>query len=447
MARESLIERMTDGVMLLDAAGRIGEINPAALSSLHPADSPVGRLAWEVFPWLEPYKGKYEAQAEIRLEGPPPLWLDLRISPLYQGHVFNGSLLLLRDITADKRSQAELEERCLAGKRLVQRLETLHAVFLGLAAELDPARLLERVVKEAMSLLDAGVGELALFDEDNRILSVAVSYGRERLAAGKTIAIGEGLLGMVARTGQPLLIEDYRLWANRAPWDSGLRVALGAPLIAGSELLGVIAAGSENESRRFSQEDLVLLGCLAQQAAMAIRNSRLFAHKERQTTQDALTGLYNRHHFYALAEVEVERALRYHKDLTVILLDLDHFKRINEAYGHQAGDQVLKMVAQLCQPILRKVDIFARFGGEEMAILMPETNRDRALLAAARLRAMIEAEPIGTPRGKVALTVSLGVAELKDEANNLETLLDYAERALAMAKDAGRNQVQVYPKR
>jgi len=449
MARESLIEKMSDGIIFLDPEGRITDINPAAVSLLLPADFPLGRLAWEAFPWLEPYKDKAEAQAEILLEGASPRYLDLRISPVGEGHGLNGRLILLHDMTECKLTELELERRYQAEKLRVEKLEDLRTRMLEVSAELVQAPLLEKIVRNTMELLEVKIGELALYDADEEELTVAVSQGIGRTMEGHSLAVGEGVMGMVAQTGEPLMVENYRRWANRSHHYEGLPIyaVLGAPLRDQDELLGAIAVAADHESHRFSPADLALLVLLAQHAAQAIRNARLFQQKERLATIDLLTGLPNRKHFIDLAEIEVERAFRYHKPLSAIMLDLDHFKKINETYGHHIGDQVLTKVAQLCQKTLRKVDVYGRYGGEELVVLMPETNRDHAFLAAARLRALVEAAPIATAQGEVRLTVSLGVAELEGSGGSLERLLDALEKALIQAKLNGRNQVQVYPKR
>ncbi len=159
-------------------------------------------------------------------------------------------------------------------------------------------------------------------------------------------------------------------------------------------------------------------------------------------TTDPLTNALNRRHFMTLAEIEFERASRYDNNLSVIMIDLDHFKQVNDSHGHATGDLVLQELVVICQSTLRSIDIVARYGGEEFVILLPETDIDGALLTAERLRQRIEAATIGTLEGPLSTTASFGVACLDEEQQlSVETLLDHADQALYAAKAAGRNRV------
>ncbi len=160
---------------------------------------------------------------------------------------------------------------------------------------------------------------------------------------------------------------------------------------------------------------------------------------------DPLTGLFNRRHWFGLAESQLEQATRYQHSLAVIMTDLDHFKRINDAYGHMVGDEVLVAVAQSLNDSLRMVDILARFGGEEFVILLPETDLDSAQDVAERLREQMASQRINTSKGTLAVTISLGVAEISQEADSsIDELVEWADQALYAAKQSGRNRVEVY---
>ncbi len=165
---------------------------------------------------------------------------------------------------------------------------------------------------------------------------------------------------------------------------------------------------------------------------------------ERQARVDYLTGLYNRRYFMEEGEVELARALRYKKPLSLMMLDIDYFKRINDTYGHKTGDLVLQRISLLCQETLREVDIIGRMGGEEFAILLPETKLDKAIEVAERLRVVIEKAEILLENGlPLKVTVSIGVANLKSRTVNIDILLHAADVALYEAKNNGRNQVSI----
>jgi diguanylate cyclase (GGDEF)-like protein len=161
-----------------------------------------------------------------------------------------------------------------------------------------------------------------------------------------------------------------------------------------------------------------------------------------QATTDELTGLANRRRFVQAAQREVSRARRYGRPLALAVLDVDHFKGINDSHGHEAGDQVLVELARRGQELLRENDLLSRVGGEEFAWLLPETDKRSAAEAAERLRHEMSSRPVETPRGPVSFTVSLGVAGLRPQDESWEDLMNRADRALYQAKAAGRDRVR-----
>jgi len=172
---------------------------------------------------------------------------------------------------------------------------------------------------------------------------------------------------------------------------------------------------------------------------------RLYREIQRLANQDPLTSSFNRRHFLTLAEQELQRAIRYRRPLSLIFLDIDHFKKFNDQYGHQIGDQLLCALVNLCKGYLRSIDIFGRYGGEEFLVLLPETGTDGALQAAERLRIEINHLTIKTTEGKLSITVSMGTASLDsnfDQTQTLDVLIKRADQALYMAKSAGRNCVK-----
>jgi diguanylate cyclase (GGDEF)-like protein len=162
---------------------------------------------------------------------------------------------------------------------------------------------------------------------------------------------------------------------------------------------------------------------------------------EKLAVTDSLTGLNNRRYFFELGQSEVERARRYHRHLSAILLDIDHFKHVNDTYGHLGGDIALQAVAQCCRKATRKSDLIGRYGGEEFAILLPETDLEDATRVAERLRQIIEEKYIVYKDGQISLTASLGVAYLDGRGDTLDNLLDRSDQNMYEAKQAGRNQV------
>ncbi|MYL27262.1 MULTISPECIES: sensor domain-containing diguanylate cyclase [Halomonadaceae] len=158
-------------------------------------------------------------------------------------------------------------------------------------------------------------------------------------------------------------------------------------------------------------------------------------------THDELSTLPNRRHFLEQAEKEVERAIRHGRPLSLLMIDMDHFKRINDQYGHSTGDEVIQAFAERCQGMLRKSDTAARIGGEEFSVLLPETGNDSGRQMAERLRSLIAHEPIHTQAGPIHLTLSIGVSTYSKASPSVEAMIQEADRHLYEAKDNGRDQV------
>jgi diguanylate cyclase (GGDEF)-like protein len=163
---------------------------------------------------------------------------------------------------------------------------------------------------------------------------------------------------------------------------------------------------------------------------------------QNQAHTDFLTGLANRRHFLELAELEVTRSIRYGSPLAAFMLDIDLFKKVNDTYGHKVGDLVLKRLSGIVLEALREVDVAGRFGGEEFAILLPETDGKQAVEVAERLRQLVESTPVILENGlPLKFTVSIGISSFAGKETNIDTLLNLADQALYKAKNSGRNKV------
>ena len=167
-------------------------------------------------------------------------------------------------------------------------------------------------------------------------------------------------------------------------------------------------------------------------------------HEEiyRLTTMDGLTETYNKRYFVEALERETNRSARYKRSLSLILFDIDHFKRINDTYGHLAGDQVLRELAKIVAGSLRRQDVLARYGGEEFAIILPEVDPDGAILVAGKVRGMVEAHPFQFNQTRISVTISLGVAAFIDPEETNDAFIARTDARLYAAKDAGRNRVE-----
>jgi diguanylate cyclase (GGDEF)-like protein len=186
-----------------------------------------------------------------------------------------------------------------------------------------------------------------------------------------------------------------------------------------------------------------LVSLFADQAALAIEKARLYAEVQRLATVDEVTGLLNRRGLWEFGRREFERSRRFSRPLAVIFLDIDHFKQVNDTYGHAIGDQVLRTLCDRLRANTREVDVVARYGGEEFVILLPEVETPLATQVAERLRRSMAEAPAVTDQGPVKVSISLGVVQMRNEIHDLATLIDLADQAMFAAKQNGRNRVEV----
>ena len=214
---------------------------------------------------------------------------------------------------------------------------------------------------------------------------------------------------------------------------------LAVPLFSGSGAFRLLLVGRALKSVDKQQMDVA--GAMARQVSVALDNAQLIKELENLATTDGLTRLYNRRHFMERAESEFERSRRYQRELSVLLLDADHFKNVNDTYGHEVGDRVLRVLANACRQCLRQLDVLGRYGGEEFVVLLPETPAALAFEAAERLRSQIQQLRIPTHGDDVRITVSIGVATATSATESIAALINEADRALYEAKRSGRNHV------
>lgn len=209
------------------------------------------------------------------------------------------------------------------------------------------------------------------------------------------------------------------------------------PLLFENNMLGFLWVWGKG----ITNSDLPVLSILAKQIGISLERARLFQEVQNLALTDSLTGLHNRRSIFELGKIEFGRAERMKRSFCCMMLDLDHFKQVNDTHGHQLGDQVLQEFAKRCQNSVREVDLVGRYGGEEIIVLLPETNLDMAVQIAERLRSSLSTEPIKTQSMEVRLTVSIGVAAKDEHTTTLDILIARADQALYVAKHKGRNQV------
>jgi|GEM_PF-2394886 len=330
-----------------------------------------------------------------------------------------------------------------AERRRIEELEALRATMKDILGELELDKLLSKIVERAASLMNADCWALGLFDEARSRIRIVTSRNVRVNRDSPELELGEGALGRAADTGQPLLIRDYQTWDGRSPTleKHSWHATMASPLLSGHDLVGAIALADSRKNRRFTPANIRLLTMFAQQAAIAVQNARLFNDVQQLAITDPLTGLYNRRHFFELAKREVSRALRMNVPLSLLMLDVDYFKKVNDTFGHGIGDSVLCTIADMCSNRLRAVDLLGRYGGDEYIFVLPETDAEGARVVGNDLLKSIEQASIENDEQVVHVTISIGISTLSSSVPNLERLLIRADEALYRAKEGGRNRV------
>ena len=336
--------------------------------------------------------------------------------------------------------------------------EDLVKIGIALTSERDLGTLLERILVEARRFTHADAGTLFLREDDQLIFAIVQNdtmvrevgeEGMQGLLQAQPLPLNElSFAGHVALTGDILNLHDSysvppdRPYAHDRSVDARTRYRTKSILVVplqdpSGKILGVLelinALDAQGRVIPFDTEYEGLVRSLADQAAVAIRNARL----EGLSLKDSLTDVYNRRYFMARIEEETRRLPRSAEPLALVLIDLDHFKSINDEHGHPAGDEALKEVARLLLRHSRDFTVVTRYGGDEFAVLLVNTTKAGAVNYAERIRVLLAQHPFGHG----VTTASFGVATTPDDATSAKELIAGADQALYEAKRLGRNRV------
>jgi diguanylate cyclase (GGDEF)-like protein len=326
-------------------------------------------------------------------------------------------------------------------RELLDQQAALRDLAVAVAEMRAPEVIYELVAKQAAGVAGVDAGAVVRFRVDG-VAEVVGSWRMGSRHVGSLIPLdGTAGLSIVAQTGRAASTNGSEPSSTNGPTAASLSLPGGVavPIRVRRELWGsllVVARADEHIPIDLEER----LGIFADLAGLAITNADTSAHLLAQATGDPLTGLLNHRAFQERVESEVARAQRYERPLALVLLDLDYFKSINDAYGHQAGDSALMQAAHLLEEGARAGDVLGRIGGDEFALLLPETTADEAQRTAERWAAAFRAAPVGVA---AHLTMSAGVCDLT-HANGSQELLQLADGALYWAKNQGRDNVVLY---
>ena len=332
-----------------------------------------------------------------------------------------------------------------------KQLETFSELGKALTSSLDLKEILGLVLEKVSALFNPKDWSLLLLDEANGDLKYEIVVGEdsERIKELRP-KLGEGIAGTVASKGVALLVPDIDKDPRFADQKETLYGFVTGPVISiplktKGKTLGVIELYNVEQDHFENSEDLLLLTVIADYTAIAIENAMLFKKVQELTITDDLTLLHNARFFHNTLEYEIEKARRYDYNLSMLFLDLDFFKEVNDRYGHLYGSTLLKEVGDLLRGFLRATDIACRYGGDEFVIIMPETSKKSAIFVAERLRVLIKKTAFLQKHGlKCEITASFGVGTFPEDADDKLDLLHVTDKAMYDVKNHSRNGVATH---
>ena len=381
------------------------------------------------------------------------------------GHL-RGILAADRDAPFGEIERDVLAEACAQVLRVVQGEQVFRAVerakyeherfyqataLLGRA--LTPEQVMETAFDACATIAPFDAAVIALYEKErarHKVSAVRVREGGEGMIdpaqlAGLEFRDNAGLAAMVIKNrhylpagGEPREV-SAPIFTRKVKFDDAKSVLV-LPLLSADEAIGTLTLVARAE-KRFGNDVREMLAVIANQVAVALQNGFLYKRMETMATTDGLTGLTNHRTFQSRFEDLLQRATRHNHKVALLLCDVDHFKKVNDNYGHPIGDEVLRRVAKVLQEVPRKIDIPARYGGEEFVVLLDGVDVTQAKAVAERLRIEISKAVVETDKGPLSVTESIGIATFPDDGRDRATLIERADLALYHAKHTGRNRV------
>lgn len=333
-------------------------------------------------------------------------------------------------------------------RRQVERLSLFHEVGKALFSTLDLQKILQTIMEKISDLLQPDTWSLLMLDENSQELyfEIAIGAGAERLRDAR-LKLGEGVAGWVAQQGEPVLLEKATTDPRFSPKIDELthtqtQSIVCVPIKAHGHVLGVIELVNALGKPSFGPDDIPILKSLADYAAIALENARYVQRIHELTITDDCTALYNARHLNFVLDTEIYRSNRYGYEFSVIFIDLDHFKQVNDVYGHLVGSKLLWMIGDSIKGHLRMIDYAFRYGGDEFVILLPQTSKENALMVVRRVRELLVNHVYFTEEKlNISVTASFGVASFPVDGRTRKELLRKADEAMYLVKNTSRNNI------
>jgi diguanylate cyclase (GGDEF)-like protein/PAS domain S-box-containing protein len=411
-------------------------IGTEAADYIHPEDKEAARAKA-----IEALKGQSALPYDFRIvrKDLDIIWVLERVKTIeYEGnHAVLGTLF---DITERKRADALSQER-------TKQIETMFSISTAAGQTLNLTDLLEVVLQKVFEVIPVKSGGIFLVDKQTNELVLKAQHGFSSDFARRVarMKIGKGFAGRVAQSGKLAIAGNLSTDRRFDPIfleGEELQSICSVPIMAKGDILGVISVGSHT-SRRFHEREVRLLDSIAAQIGIAIENAQLYEKTVEMAFNDDVTVLYNRRYFLEELERELARAHRKRAPISLLMMDVDGLKSINDRFGHAQGAAFLKELGKIIKANTRASDIAARFGGDEFVLLADETDTKEAVEIAERLRLETNSYSTQIDGWEVGMSISIGVATFPEHASDSEGLLKRADEAMYEAKRAGKNRTCV----
>jgi diguanylate cyclase (GGDEF)-like protein len=321
-------------------------------------------------------------------------------------------------------------------------LQVFHDVARALTSSLDLDSILGAIMQQMKQFFEPESWSLLIVDEEQQNLYYAVAAGKSSGDRDLRVAMGEGIAGWVAEHGQPVIVSEPAK-DPRFTSSSQVRSAICIPLRSRDCTLGVIELLNYRAST-LTNETMAFLQVLCDYAAIAIQNVRAVERIQELTITDDCTGLFNSRHLFSVTESEIERSRRFSLPFSLIFIDLDHFKRVNDLHGHLTGSRLLAEIARTIKHNVRGIDSAFRYGGDEFIVLLPQTGKDAAVDVTQRLlHALRETRYLLAEGLELRMLASFGIATYPEDGNTIQEIIGAADEMMYLVKNSSRGNIAV----
>jgi diguanylate cyclase (GGDEF)-like protein len=321
-------------------------------------------------------------------------------------------------------------------------LQVFHDVARALTSSLDLDSILGAIMQQMKQFFEPESWSLLIVDEEQHNLYYAVAAGKSSGDRNLRVGMGEGIAGWVAEHGEPVIVAEPAKDPRFTP-ASQVRSAICIPLRSRDCTLGVIELLNYRAST-LTNETMAFLQVLCDYAAIAIQNVRAVERIQELTITDDCTGLFNSRHLFSVMESEIERSRRFSLPFSMIFIDLDHFKRVNDLHGHLTGSRLLAEIARTIKHNVRGIDSAFRYGGDEFIVLLPQTGKDAAVEVTQRLlHALRETRYLLAEGLELRMLASFGIATYPEDGNTIQEIIGAADEMMYLVKNSSRGNIAV----